>query len=127
MTTTLSPPRRPPPVLLIFIGGVLIALPVVVISAVVAWDVWLAGQAPDGVWTISWQMALLGRYPIAVWFLGLWCGFVAGCGLVALPAHFWFGMMPPAEWDELVALRAEKAARDLEMASKVTQDEEVIS
>jgi len=77
-------------------------------AAIVAWDVWLASQAPDQELTISWSMALLARSPIAIFALG----HASGGLLWGLAAHFWFGMMPPDQWEELKRLRAERAVRE---------------
>ena len=89
-------------VLCIFLGGLS-----AVVVAFAAWDVWIFLSLPKGS-TISWSMALLGQSSP---FLVFVVGHVTGGLLWGLAAHFWAGMMPPEEWDELVRLRAEKNNR----------------
>lgn len=79
------------------------------ISAAVAWDVWLAGTAPDQTHTISWAMALWAREnPLGPMAFCVVVGMVVGGLLV----HF-FGwrMLRPSEW-----ARIESAERERDFA-----------
>ena len=84
--------------LLVFVGGIAL---LVLIGVV--YDVFAALSGTES--TISWVMSLIGyRYPFVAFIWGLFVG-TFGIGLAA---HFWFGMMCPADWAELQQLRAEE-------------------
>ena len=84
--------------LLVFVGGIAL-----LVLAGVIYDVFAALSGTNS--TISWVMSIIGyRYPFVAFAWGLFVG-IFGIGLAA---HFWFGVMKPAEWDELQRLRTEE-------------------